>query len=85
MKLYELSIVSEANDENNNPTCWAMKVGESKGYDMFIWICKYDNYYQIEDSNGYKLISNIYKTLKGAMKKAIEIGKRQNEYGTFTN
>lgn len=83
----ELIIVPECDDENGNPACWAMLVGETEKRKHYIWICKYDDTeYIVEDSRGYNLTDGkIYKTLAGAKKQAEGIAWRQDEYGTYTD
>lgn len=82
MNKYYLRVVPEANDENDNPTCWSVHVFDNH----FIWICKYsNNEYRIENSNGYCLNDKTYKTLSGAVRIARQIAERQNESGFTTD
>lgn len=84
----KLEVIPECNDENDNPTCWSMEAGESKGIKQYVYISKYDDReFIVEDSNGYNLADHgkVYKTLNGAKRKAEEICWRQNETGSFTN
>ena len=67
----ELTIITECNDENGNPTCWAFVEHEG------IWITKYDDDYIVETENGYNLAGVAYKTLAGAKRKAEEIAFRR--------
>ena len=83
----ELIIVPECNDENDNPTCWAMLVCDAADGMHYIWITKYDDKeYIVEDSNGHNLTCNkVYKTLQGAKREAEGIAWRQDESGFFTD
>ena len=87
----ELMVVPECNDENDNPTCWAMSCGYSwnrdgSKHEHFIWICKYaDNEYIVENADGANLADNdkIYKTLWGAKRCADGIAWRRDESGSW--
>ena len=83
----ELNIVSEANDENNNPTCWSMAGGDPTTCGLhYIWIVKYDEKeYAVEDSLGHNLTGKVFKTLWGAKREAEGIIWRQDETGAYTD
>lgn len=86
MDIYTLEVVTECNDENDEPTCWAMKsqYSDDRGRYDFVWITKYgDDEYIIEDSNGYnRADGKTYKTLRGAWKEAARIMQRRDEAGS---
>lgn len=82
----ELTVVPECNDENDNPTCWAMSCGkDGDGREHFIWICKYDDHeYIIENENGYNLADKtVFKTLNGAKRRAEGIAWRRDESASW--
>lgn len=88
----DIVIVPECNDDNGNPTCWAMLTGitydiSGKSINHYIWISKYsESCYIVENSNGFNLTDGKeYKTLKGAKKKAESVAWRQDETGFFTD
>ncbi len=84
----ELIVVPECNDENDNPTCWAIASDYDRTSDRvhYIWICKYaDNEYVIENSDGRNLTEKIFKTLRGAKIRAEGIIYRQFSTGSFTD
>lgn len=85
--IYTLEVVPECNDEDDQPTCWALasQFEDERGRHDFIWITKYDDKeYIIEDSNGHSYAhGRTYKTLKGAWKEAARIMERRDESGTF--
>lgn len=67
----ELEVVIDCNDENDNPTCWAMKFYWSSDNHDWIYICKYsDTEYKVEDADGFELAEHSYKTLGGAKRYA---------------
>lgn len=87
MGIYKLEVVPECNDEDDQPTCWAIasQFEDERGRHDFVWITKYgDKEYIIEDSNGYnRTDGRTYKTLKGAWKEAARIMERRDESGSF--
>lgn len=81
----ELMVVPECNDENDDPTCWAIEGGD-KEKKHFVWVTKYDEKeYVVEDSEGHNLAEKTYKTLWGAKRAAEGIIWRQEETGYYTN
>lgn len=85
---YELEVISEANDENDNPTCWGMKFLSNDGDTHYVWITKYDDSeYIIEDADGNNLTKKkkVYKTFSGAKRGAAEIARLQVMKDRFTN
>ena len=85
--IYTLEVVPEGNDEDDQPTCWALasQFEDENGRHDFIWISKYDdNEYIVEDSNGNnRAHGKTYKTLKGAWKEAARIMQRRDESSSF--
>lgn len=86
----ELIVVPECNDEYDIPACWAMSCGkDSDGHEHFIWICKYTDFpfdeYRVEDSYGFDLAYETFKTLRGAKRRAEGIAWRQEETGFYTD
>ena len=83
----KLKIVPECNDEDDNPTCWAIEGGDEKTCGKhFVWICRYvENEYVVEDSIGRDLAGKTYKTLRGAKKAAEGIIWRQDESGAYSD
>ncbi len=83
----DLIVVPECdNEETGEHTCWAVEIkGNDKNH--YIWISKYDDKeYIVEDSHGHNLALNkVYKTLKGAKKKAEEIAQKQENEQFFTD
>ena len=86
-EMYPLEVVPECNDENDEPTCWAMRsqYSDDRGRYDFVWITKYDDKeYIIEDSNGNnRTDGKTYKTLRGAWKEAARIMQRRDEAGSY--
>ena len=85
-ELFTLEIVPEANDDDDNPTTWAIRMPDSNR-NHFIWICKYDDKgYCIENADGYNLWKDkSFSTLNRALKVAYQICDRQFETGYFTD
>ena len=84
----ELEIVPECNDDNDNPTCWAIASEYDRGAERkhYIWICKYsESEYIVEDSDGYNLAGKTFRTLWGAKRRAEGIIWRQEESGFFSD
>lgn len=86
----ELIVVPECNDENDNPACWAMSCGkDDNGREHFIWICKYEefplNEFVVEDSEGFNLAHERFKTLWGAKRRAEGIAWKQEETGFYSD
>lgn len=83
----ELTVISECNDEYDNPTCWAMSCGkDGDGHEHFVWICKYaDDEYIVENSNGFNLANEKYKTLWGAKRNAEKIAWIEENNGVYTD
>ena len=84
----ELEVVPECNDDNGNPTCWAMASEYDRGSKRYhyIWISKYDDKeYVVEDSYGNNLAGKTYKTLWGAKREAEGIIWRQDETGAYSD
>ena len=78
----QLKVVTECNDENNTPTCWAIEVNYSDEVRGFIWITKYgEKEYKVENSDGYDISGKTYKTLAGAKREAEGIAWRREETG----
>lgn len=83
---YTLEVVPEGNDDNDNPTCWALKFHDDNKKEHYIWISFYEDEYIVEDAEGNNLAGKLeYKTLAGATRKAKELAKRQQMKGFFTN
>lgn len=85
--LYEsIEVVPEANDEDDNPCCWALKFFDESGNRHYVWISKYDEKeYVVEDSNGNDLGNGPLKTLTGAKNRANEVIRKQIVREIFTN
>lgn len=82
----DLIIVAECNDEDDNPTCWALLAGSDDRRNHYVWICKYgDDDYRVESSHGWNLANKSFKTLWGAKRCAEGICYRQNESGFYTD
>lgn len=90
--LYPIEVVPDANDDDDNPTCWAVKIYDSEeDEDHCIWITKYEAddssfYYVVEDSTGHNLAKGLqYKTFAGARKKAFEVATFQESHSYYTD
>ena len=85
----ELEVVIECDDDENNPTCWAMKSEFDYGGNRYhyVWIIKYgEKEYIVENSGGYNLVGNqVFKTLWGAKRAAEGIIWRQDESGCYSD
>ena len=90
-----IEVIPECNDENDNPTSWAMisgrsyREGDAIGNPTkthYIWIDKQDEQeYAVVNSDGNNLTGKVFKTLWGAKRSAEEIAYRQEDTGCYTD
>ena len=85
----ELEVIHDADDDDGNPTNWAVEMIDYNGKKHWIWISLYDDdeeYYQVEDSRGNNLTQGkTYKTLSGAKRAAKDVVFKQEARDWFTD